>query len=128
MRKLAEERKAWAPILAAVALALLAGCDQEYPSGYPDATVDITTETPGEDPVVEPADDPVVEPVDEPAPCEYPGGPYAFDMVGQIAGPATWPGCIKGAGETSSLAQADMAAFQCDPDVQTIGVFFSTLS
>ena len=113
--------------IAAVALVLLAGCDQEYPSGGYDAVVDITTE-PGEDPIVEVVEEPVEDPVEEPLPCEYPAGPYGFDMVGQIAGPATWPGCIKGAAETSILAQADMAAFQCDPEVQTIGVFFSTLS
>jgi len=119
-------------VLATVTVALLAGCDQEYPSGLYDAAADITTETPGDDPVVEvveePVEDPVEDPVEEPAPCEYPAGPYGFDMVGQIAGPATWPGCIKGAAETSILAQADMAAFQCDPEVQTVGVFFSTLS
>jgi len=116
-----------AVVIAAVALALLAGCDQEYPSGYLDAAVDLTTE-PGEDPVAEIVEEPVEEPVDEPAPCEYPDPPYGFDMVGQTAGPATWPGCIKAAAETSILAKADMAAFQCDPEVQSIGVFFSTLS
>ena len=117
-----------AATLAAVALALLAGCDQEYPSGYLDVAVDTGTETPLPDVIEEPAEEPVDEPVDEPAPCEYPSGPYGFDMVGQIAGPATWPGCIKAAAETSILDKADMAAFQCDPEVQSIGVFFSTLS
>ncbi|MBW2261713.1 MAG: hypothetical protein JRG91_07035 [Deltaproteobacteria bacterium] len=115
-------------VVVAAALALLAGCDQDYPSGYTDATVDIPTETPGEVPVDVPVVDPVDEPVDEPAPCEYPSGPYAFDMEGQIAGPATWPGCIKASGETSILDLADLAAFQCDPEVQSIGVFFATLT
>jgi hypothetical protein len=116
-----------AVVLAAVALALLAGCDQEYPSGTYDVAVDLGVD-PGADPVVEIVEEPVEEPVDEPAPCEYPPGPYGFDTVGQIAGPATWPSCIKASGETYASALADFAEFQCDPEVQSIGVFFSTLS
>ena len=115
--------------IAAVALVLLAGCDQEYPTTGLDITVEIPAgDTVDETPIPDAEPEPMEDPVEEPAPCEYPAGPYGFDMVGQIAGPATWPGCIKGAGETSILDLADMAAFQCDPEVQSIGVFFSTLS
>jgi hypothetical protein len=87
---------------------------------------------PGTDTIVEvveePVEEPVDEPVDEPEPCEYPVGPYGFDRVGDIAGPATWPACIKAAGETYPSALANLADFQCDPEVQSIGVFFATQS
>ena len=115
-------------VIAAVALVMLAGCDQEYPTTGYDVTVDLPTETPIDVPTTDPVEEPVEDPVEETAPCEYPPGPYGFDMVGQIAGPATWPGCIKAAAETSILDLADMAAFQCDPEVQSIGIFFATLS
>lgn len=111
-------------VLAAAALVLLAGCDQEYPSGY----MDISVETPTDTIVPDVVEEPVEDPVEEPEPCEYPAGPYGFNSVGEIAGPARWPGCIKASAETYPLDQADMAEFQCDPEVQSIGVFFSTLS
>jgi len=66
---------------------------------------------------------------DDPGPpCTYPPGPYRFDSVGDIVGPATWPSGIKASGESSWLDQADFEAFYCDPEVQSIGIFIATLS
>ena len=129
----------WAAPLMAAALLVLAACDQEWPGVKPDVAIDLYTDltdsTPWDtldDTAVDTAVDTVTDTgVDLPpdtGPCTYPTGTYAFNAVGDMPGPAHWPGSIKGATETSALEHADLNAFYCDPSVQSILVFLATLS
>jgi hypothetical protein len=114
----------------AAALIILAGCDQDYPTGSTEdviieSPVDVVTDTPVPDVVEEPVDEPVEEPVEETAECTYPSGPYGFNTVGNIVGPMSWPSAISASEET---LPADFEVLQCDEGVQSIIVFLATSS
>ena len=116
----------WAAPVMAAALLVFAGCDQDYP----DTVIDTDVEIPAEDvvvdtPIPDAEPEPMEDPVEETPACEYPAGPYGFNMVGQIAGPMTWPSAISGSEET---LPADFAVLQCDESVQSIIVMISTSS
>ena len=116
-----------------VASMLLASCyGSEYLFGQLDSSTvdsspwDTGIDEPDVPPDTVPADTSVDLPPDTGS-CTYPSGPYAFNAVGDIPGPATWPDSMKGTDETYPLDHADLNEFYCDPAVQSILVFHATL-
>jgi hypothetical protein len=142
-------------LAATLALAALWACDQEYPTGGYDVSIDPGYDPgtdigadpgtdpgvdpgtdpgvdPGTDPGVDPGTDPGVDPGTDPGtdtgPCTYPAGPYAYTRIGDTVGPASWPTAIKASGETFPSATGDFNDLYCDPNVHSIVIFLSTRS